>query len=258
MKTWRMAFRVGDGGPEMWPDCLRFSVAAITYYPLAEVDLSKYPQGEPKDLWAQLSPAQKYSLRQVAYVMKEGDVIYAKQGPKIVGKGIVKGSYQFDAKFRIIDTNGTPWAHQVPVEWLPDFVEVRVSLGDQQRYTVRELSSDDLSRLEAETKATIEKEALEGQTYTTEATFRKRNSALIQAKEANSDYRCEGCGFSFEETYGSIGQDYIIAHHTDPLSRRSSPSSTRLEGIALLCANCHAMVHIKNPPLSLAQLRKVL
>jgi len=258
MTSWRMAFRVGSGGPEMWPHCLRLGVAAITYSPLAEVDLSKYPQGEPKDLWAKLAPAQKYSLRQVAYVMKKGDVIYAKQGPNIVGKGIVEGRYKFDSKFRIIDDYDIPWTHQVPVEWQSNFVAVKMSLGDQPRFTVRELNENDLSELEVETKATIEKEAREGQTYTKEATFRRRNGALIQAKKANSDYRCEVCGFSFEQTYGPTGREYIIAHHIEPLSKRSSPSNTRLEDIALLCANCHAMVHTQNPPLSPERLRKLL
>ena len=65
MNIWRMAFRAGDGGPEMWPDCFRLGVAAITYRPIATTDLSLYAAGEPKELWSQLSPAQKYSLRQV-------------------------------------------------------------------------------------------------------------------------------------------------------------------------------------------------
>lgn len=256
MKTWRMAFRVGPEGHEMWPDCFRLGVAAITYSSVAKVDLSKYPPNERKELWKGLESPQKYSLRQVADVMKKGDVIYAKQGSKIVGKGIIKGSYQFDAKFRIIDPDGRPWAHQVPVEWQPDFVEVRLKLGDQQTWAVRELSKDSLVRLKAETKATIQREALEGQTYIKEGTFRKRNAALIQAKKANSDYRCEVCGFSFEKAYGLIGRDFIIAHHIEPLSKRSRPSRTKLEDIALLCANCHEMVHTRNPPLSPAQLRK--
>src|SRR5258706_12974730 len=166
MKLWRMAFRVGDGGDEMWPTCLQFGVAAITYDPLARIDLSKFPQNYPKDLWAKLSPPQKYSLRQVAYVMEKGDIIFVKQGANIIGKGLVKGSYQFDTHFRIIDTNGIPWAHQVPVEWQSDFVAVKMSLGDQQRYTVRELRQEVLVELEKEIKSIIEKDATEGETYT--------------------------------------------------------------------------------------------
>jgi predicted HNH restriction endonuclease len=253
-----MAFRVGPQGHPMWPECRRFDVAAITYYPLAQIDLSKFPPGQPKDKWAELSPPQKYSLRKVAYDMRKGDVIYAKEGAKIVGRGIVKSSYQFDKRYRIIDPNGTPWAHQVRVEWASDFVPIRMSLGDQQRYTVRELTEGDIKRLGREVKADIQMAVLEGEIYVQETAFRRRNAALIQAKKANSDYCCEICGFSFEKTYGKIGREHIIAHHIKPLSRQSKPSKTTLEDIILLCANCHAMVHAKNPPIMPHELRRLL
>jgi hypothetical protein len=259
MTVWRMSFRVGNQGHEMWPHCFRLGVAAITYPALAETDLSKLPKGEPKELWAQLAPAQKYNLRQVAYEMKAGDVIYVLQGPNIVGKGSVQGPYRFDAEFRLIAPDGVPWAHQIPVNWAADFPETRILLGVEQ-FAVRELSPDKLEQLQTEVDITIEsnerREAFEGETYRTEAAFRRRNRALIQAKKANSDYLCEGCGFSIEETYGSIGREYIIAHHLSPIA--SGPSTTTLDKIALVCANCHAMVHTQSPPISIEDLRKLL
>ena len=85
----------------MWPHCRELGIAAITYYPLHDTDLSRYPKGEPKHLWAQLTSSQKASLRRVAYEMKEGDIIYVKQGPRIVGRGVINGSYQFDYEYRL-------------------------------------------------------------------------------------------------------------------------------------------------------------
>ena len=75
----------------MWPDCLRLGVAAITYDPLARTDLSLHPQFEPTELWKQLAPSQKVSLRRLAYEMQAGDVIYVKQGPKIIDRGLLRG-----------------------------------------------------------------------------------------------------------------------------------------------------------------------
>jgi len=254
-----MSFRAGNQGPEMWPACFEVGVAAITYSPLVDIDLSKHRAGEPKELWDRLSPSQKASLRRVAYEMKKGDVIYVKQGPKIVGKGIVKGSYHFDAKGRIRDPYDDPWAHQVPVEWGRDFAEVSILLGAEP-LTVKILSEKDLRRLRAAiddtTRENTQIEALEGDIYKAEAIFRKRNSSVIQAQKANSDYRCEVCDFSFEEAYGAIGREYIIAHHIRPVS--SGPSKTTQDDIALLCANCHSMVHRKNPPILVKDLRKQL
>ena len=255
MTIWRMSFRVGNQGYEMWPDCFRLGVAAITYSPLIKTDLSRYPQGEPKRLWEQLEPSQKASLRRVAYEMKAGDTIFVKQGPKIVSKGVVKGSYQFDARFRLRTPDGFPWAHQVPVKWALDFPEIEISLGSEP-LTVKELSPDSVKKLESAIKKISQYnrqiEAVEGAINKKEAIFRSRNRALIQAKKANSDYCCEVCGFNFRETYGAIGIDYIVAHHLKPIS--SGVARTTIDDIALLCANCHAMVHAKNPPIPIEDL----
>lgn len=59
MNQWRMSFRVGIEGAEMWPRCKVLGVAAITYKPLAETNLSQYPQGEPKARWDLLKGSQR-------------------------------------------------------------------------------------------------------------------------------------------------------------------------------------------------------
>lgn len=259
MTIWRMSFRAGNQGYEMWSDCFSLGVAAITYYPLLKIDLSQYSYGEPKELWKQLEPSQKASLRRVAYEMKAGDIIYVKQGTKIVSKGVVKGSYQFDSEFRLIDPNGNPWAHQVPVKWESEFPEVKISLGAEP-LTVKKLSPNDVKKIEVAAGKASEynrqSEATEGEIYKKEAIFRSRNRALILAKKINSDYCCEVCGFNFRETYGAIGQDYIVAHHLKPIS--SGVARTTIDDIALLCANCHAMAHMKNPPVPIVELRKLM
>lgn len=146
MKFWRMSFRVGNHGHEMWPDCLKLGVAAITYHPLTTTDLSKYPQLEPKKLWKELEPTQKASLRRLAYEMTPGDVIYVKQGPQIVDKGVVTGRYRFDSQFRLADPDGVPWAHQVQVDWSRVFEPIPMLLGAEQ-LTVKELSLAQVEQL---------------------------------------------------------------------------------------------------------------
>src|ERR1700739_3742163 len=119
MKAWRMSLRVGNRGPSMWDGCRKLGVAAITYSPLERTNLSAHSPFEPSSKWRELAPTQKASLGRVAYEMKGGDVIYVREGPKIIGRGVVKGkrgrrAYQFDSRFQLVDPNGTPWAHQVP------------------------------------------------------------------------------------------------------------------------------------------------
>lgn len=54
----------------------------------------------------------------------------------------------------------------------------------------------------------------------------------------------ENCGFDFSERYGRLGNEYAHVHHLDPLS--AAPASGRrvdLKRLAIVCANCHAMIH---------------
>jgi hypothetical protein len=111
------------------------------------VDLSQYPKNEPRDKWKQLASGQVYSLRQVAYQMKPGDLIFAKSGPLIVGRGRILGPYEFDRKRLVIDPEGKPWEHQLPVRW-QEVGPVEVQLGRPQITTVRPLSEDDVRLFE--------------------------------------------------------------------------------------------------------------
>jgi hypothetical protein len=147
-KFWRMSLRVGNQGHSMWEECLRWGVAAITYAPLAHIDLSKYPEEEPQHLWNQLEPTQKASLRRVAYEMEPGDVIYVKEGSRIMDRGLVIGRYRFDTQARIKEPSGTPWAHQVAVEWSQgSFPQTGILLGAEQ-LTVKELTDREVEQIE--------------------------------------------------------------------------------------------------------------
>jgi len=53
---------------------------------------------------------------------------------------------------------------------------------------------------------------------------------------------CEVCSFDFGRTYGPLGEGYIEVHHRLPL-HASGPTLTKLSDLALLCANCHRMIH---------------
>jgi hypothetical protein len=260
-RKWRMSFRMGEGGPEMWPHCLEAGVAAITYEPIAKVDLSAYSRDAFRIACTDLSPSQRYSVEALRYEMCVGDHIYVKQGPEIIGKGLVIGNYRFEKTHAIRDFDRNSWRHVVPVEWDTEFEPVEVRVGDQQRYTVRPLTDEDVQRIEKElTRVSADRrhaEAMEGECYQRQVIFRTRNRTLIAAKKAISDCRCEVCGMSFVERYGQIGKGYIVAHHEKPIGSRKRASRTTLEEIRLVCPNCHAMLHQKTPAMSIELLRKI-
>ncbi|MDD2068727.1 HNH endonuclease [Pseudomonas putida] len=106
-------------------------------------------------------------------------------------------------------------------------------------------------------------EAEEGKILTRFHRFRERDRKLVlyKKKQAMSKYGkldCEACGFSFLSRYGDAGKDIIDVHHTKPLHTLKPGEKTRLNDLALLCSNCHRVVHSSKPWLTIEELRKAL
>jgi 5-methylcytosine-specific restriction protein A len=68
------------------------------------------------------------------------------------------------------------------------------------------------------------------------------------SKAPDRRLRCEvpGCGFCFEEVYGNVGEKFAHVHHLNALSGGDEEVQTTLEDLAIVCANCHAMIHRNN------------
>lgn len=91
---------------------------------------------------------------------------------------------------------------------------------------------------------------------------RERNPGLRRKKIRSVLHRgdplaCEVCGFDFEQIYGDRGEGYIECHHVQPL-HETGERETRISDLALLCSNCHRMIHRKPPWPTPAQLRDIM
>jgi 5-methylcytosine-specific restriction protein A len=58
---------------------------------------------------------------------------------------------------------------------------------------------------------------------------------------------CDICNFNFSDVYGELGEGFIEAHHTVPVSQMKEGHQTKPEDLALVCANCHRMLHRHSP-----------
>jgi hypothetical protein len=153
MTVWRMAFRDYSKGPSFWPECKRLGVAAITYSPVADVDFSRFATKKPTPGWDRLKSVERTCLRRFIDAMKAGDVIYVKEGPAVVARGIVAGPYSFDAVAPIVVPNGKDiYHHQRRVRWY-EFQPVKAKLGKQQVMTLVKLSSADVEAIETKIAA---------------------------------------------------------------------------------------------------------
>ncbi len=106
-----------------------------------------------------------------------------------------------------------------------------------------------------------ELEAPEGRILFRMHRSRERNFKLVQARKAQAKQlhgvlACEACGFDFTTVYGALGEGYIECHHSVPLSRLAPGQTTKVSDLALVCANCHRMLHKGGQLLNLATLRQ--
>jgi 5-methylcytosine-specific restriction protein A len=55
-----------------------------------------------------------------------------------------------------------------------------------------------------------------------------------------------------------VGRGFIECHHLLPLAELARERLSRLADLALVCSNCHRMVHRKRPRLSLDRLASLV
>lgn len=84
--------------------------------------------------------------------------------------------------------------------------------------------------------------------------FKKKNLAL----KRHGFLACEVCDFVFSQKYGLLGDDFIECHHTIPVSTLSIEGKTHLKDLALVCSNCHRMLHRHGELLSIAELHSII
>lgn len=87
----------------------------------------------------------------------------------------------------------------------------------------------------------------------------ERDQRIVRLKKKRAaSLDCEVCGFSFTRTYGPDAQDYCEVHHLSQLSDVANSARTRMKDLAIVCANCHRVIHLNNPPYSLDQVKEML
>jgi 5-methylcytosine-specific restriction enzyme A len=108
-----------------------------------------------------------------------------------------------------------------------------------------------------------EEDAEEGRLLTRVHKYRERDRDLVRRKKErelkrNGLLACDACGFDFKAAYGNRGDGFIECHHTKPVSELEPGSRTRLDELALVCANCHRMIHRVKPWLTIEELQNLL
>jgi len=109
----------------------------------------------------------------------------------------------------------------------------------------------------------FEEESSEGKVVTRTHQTYERDTKLVRKKKERvlkekGNLTCEVCDFDFSVLYGERGKDFIECHHTKPVSEIGEKGKTNIDDLALLCSNCHRMIHRRRPWISVSDLKKLI
>ncbi|MEU5161445.1 HNH endonuclease [Streptomyces sp. NPDC020875] len=165
-----------------------------------------------------------------------------------------------DITCRHPDYQGKPTnGNALDVEVLHDFLRRPSEMSAVARRIRQGLHAGDFPHLTPDAEEEDDYSAPEGRLLLNRHRSRERNKGLRKKKidgvlRRGDRLACEACGFDFEQVYGDRGRGYIECHHVVPL-HEAGEGRTRLRDLALICANCHRMIHRRAPWPTPAELR---
>ncbi len=104
---------------------------------------------------------------------------------------------------------------------------------------------------------------MEGQVLYKLHKVRERDNYIVKRKkeqvlDITGKLACEACVFEFEPYYGDIGKGYIECHHRTPLANFKVATKITLNDLALVCSNCHRMLHKEIDTITVENLRLMI
>jgi 5-methylcytosine-specific restriction protein A len=89
----------------------------------------------------------------------------------------------------------------------------------------------------------------------------ERNRTAARFAKKFHGNRCQACNLDFAERYGNIGKGFIEAHHLRPIATLEKGVPVKYDvaaDFAVLCSNCHRMIHRTDDPSDLATFRQLI
>ena len=100
---------------------------------------------------------------------------------------------------------------------------------------------------------------LEGRPVDVQATIYERNPMARQKCIRHYGVSCFVCGFNFGAAYGSAAKNYVQVHHLKPIAAIGKEYVIDpIEDLRPVCANCHAVIHLRQPPFSIDEVKDML
>jgi predicted HNH restriction endonuclease len=87
-----------------------------------------------------------------------------------------------------------------------------------------------------------------------ERSLEARNACI-----AHHGSTCQVCELDFSEKYGELGAGFIHVHHRVPIASVGTAYCVDpVNDLVPVCPNCHSMLHRREPPLEIEELRALV
>jgi 5-methylcytosine-specific restriction protein A len=96
--------------------------------------------------------------------------------------------------------------------------------------------------------------------YSFHRKIERNRTAAKNAKKFHGT-TCQACNLRFDERYGPIGEGFIEAHHLKPIATLEEGKPVQYDiaaDFAVLCANCHRMIHRSTDPSDLDAFKSLI
>ncbi|MHB1144794.1 MAG: HNH endonuclease [Thiobacillus sp.] len=104
-----------------------------------------------------------------------------------------------------------------------------------------------------------EEPLVEGASFTVRVNAFERNPVARQKCISHYGTGCAVCGFNFGAAYGGAADGYIHVHHLQPLASIGEEYVIDpIQDLRPVCANCHAVIHMWQPPYSIEEVKNML
>lgn len=124
---------------------------------------------------------------------------------------------------------------------------------------LKELGIEGFGNWSPQEELGIEEPLVEGASFTVQVSAFERNPVARQKCIAHYGAVCSVCGFCFGFTYGNSADGYIHVHHLKPLASIGEEYVIEpIRDLRPVCANCHAVIHLRQPPYSIEEVKNML
>jgi len=104
----------------------------------------------------------------------------------------------------------------------------------------------------------VETNLLEGAKKEVVVNSYERNPIARKKCLEHLEYNSSICNINLEKVYGIIGKNFIHVHHLKQISNiQKKYEIDPIKNLVPVCPNCHAMLHKRNPPYSIGELKDI-